>query len=93
MRRRVARKVAKRINAGAPCPRVDGCGYREGTRRRAHAKLRGGPLGPWLVTPLELPYGPSLMSEAYRLFRLHVGWHSLPVLRRPLGPSVLDCTP
>lgn len=42
MRRRVARKIAKRINAGAACPRMNGRGYPEGTRLRAVAKLYPG---------------------------------------------------
>lgn len=39
MNRRIARKIAKRINAGAQCPRRHGRGYTEATRYRAHHKL------------------------------------------------------
>lgn len=86
MRRRVAKKVARQIRAGAPCPRVDGRGYRVSTCTRATVRLRRAAASLRRATAQLWP--PSLMSEA---FRLHVAWCY--GVRRPFGLTVLDCTP
>lgn len=62
MRRRVAKKIEKRINAGAQCPRLNGRGYREDTRAKAAARLY-----PRLGRRLE-SFGPSPLTECYAIW-------------------------
>lgn len=64
MRKRVARKIGKRITAGASCPRRNGCGYTEGTRARACALLY-----PRAQLPRIEHFGPSSFNECYAIFK------------------------